>query len=221
MSHDDTHDEQVRRLLADARHTDPLPDDVADRLDGVLADLRADRPLRPAVTDLAAARRRRRARTLLVAAAAVVVVGLGVDQLRDLGTGSDGSDSPASSSAGDAEAGGAAERDNAGTDDQSSGFAADAPGAAELQGERVDADEFGEKALRLRAQRRAGAMQYLTSAKAQCVGRGAGAGDAVPIRYDGDPAVLVYRTPRGDTQVVDLYVCGRDGVVRTITLPAP
>ena len=32
-------EEQVRRLLADARHTEPMPDDVAARLDGVLADL--------------------------------------------------------------------------------------------------------------------------------------------------------------------------------------
>jgi hypothetical protein len=57
--------------------------------------------------------------------------------------------------------------------------------------------------------------------RSRCTGRDAGAGDAVPIRYDGSPAVLVYRAPRGDTQVVDLYICGRDEVARSITLPAP
>jgi hypothetical protein len=31
--------EEVRRLLADARHVDPMPDDVVDRLDQVLAGL--------------------------------------------------------------------------------------------------------------------------------------------------------------------------------------
>ena len=33
--------EAVRRLLADARHTGPMPDDVADRMDAVLTDLAA------------------------------------------------------------------------------------------------------------------------------------------------------------------------------------
>ena len=70
--------ETVRRLLADARHAEPMPDDVVDRLDRVLAGLAAGSPdeLEPppaaaAVVSLAS-RRRRRAATLLVAAAAVV-----------------------------------------------------------------------------------------------------------------------------------------------------
>ncbi|WP_459970081.1 hypothetical protein [Nocardioides pyridinolyticus] len=216
MSHDDPTDEQVRRLLADARHTEPVPSDVAERLDGVLADLRADRPLRPAVTDLAAARRRRRVRTMLIAAAAVVVVGLGVDQLRGMET--SGSDSSSSDSAGGV-AGPAAEeleRDERPVDE----FGAQFDGT-DLNGARVEADDFGRKALRLRVQRSAGAMQYLTAAKSPCTGGDAGAGDAVRIRYGGSPAVLVYRAPRGDTQIVDLYICGRDGIARTITLPAP
>ena len=34
--------EEVRRLLADARHAGPMPDDVVDRLDQVLAGLATD-----------------------------------------------------------------------------------------------------------------------------------------------------------------------------------
>ena len=219
-------DEQVRRLLADARHTDPLPPDVAERLDGVLADLRADRPLRPTVTDLAAARRRRRARTMLLAAAAVVVVGIGIGQLNGGGAGDDEADS--ATSAGSADAGGSAatEREQSeATDGLLGGDAEEAPEPTSEVAGRVTSENFGAKALRLRQQRAvldrdqdSAAFEY--QAKARCIRGDAGAGATVPIRYDGSPAVLVYRTPRGDTQVVDLYVCGRDGVVRTITLPA-
>jgi hypothetical protein len=91
-------DETIRRLLAQARHDEPLPPAVAERLDGVLADLVAERATaaagptsdpvavearddRPAeVVDLSA-RRRRRLGTLVAAAAAVVVAGIGVGQL--------------------------------------------------------------------------------------------------------------------------------------------
>lgn len=82
----------VRRLLAEARHDEPVPPAVAARLDATLAGLRAERPSaapspmpplapRPggddAPIDLAARRRRRRGSVLLAAAAAVVVVGVG------------------------------------------------------------------------------------------------------------------------------------------------
>ncbi|MDR6174261.1 hypothetical protein QE364_000758 [Nocardioides zeae] len=82
----------VRRLLAEARHDEPVPPAVAARLDATLAGLRAERggstapvappalPPRPggdAPIDLAAQRRRRRGSLLLAAAAAVVVVGVG------------------------------------------------------------------------------------------------------------------------------------------------
>ena len=37
-------DDALRRLLADARHTEPIPVDVASRLDDVLAGLAAPTP---------------------------------------------------------------------------------------------------------------------------------------------------------------------------------
>ncbi|MBS44528.1 MAG: hypothetical protein CMH83_15460 [Nocardioides sp.] len=74
-------------MLADARHDQPLPDDVAARLDAVLERLGEEEPDRSGGTVTHLAARRRAARGLLLAAAAVVVVGVGVGQL--VGTGSD------------------------------------------------------------------------------------------------------------------------------------
>lgn len=84
----------VRRLLAQSRHEDPIPDDVAARLDDVLGRLVSDEgvddlevfedgpaPVTP-VTPLAGVRQRRRtAGRLLLAAAAIVVGGVTVGQV--------------------------------------------------------------------------------------------------------------------------------------------
>src|SRR4051812_14456517 len=83
--------EEVRRLLAEARHTEPMPDDVVARMDQVISGLRqtsagsersADYvPADPDATVVPlAAHRRRRAAGLLVAAAAIVVGGVVVAQ---------------------------------------------------------------------------------------------------------------------------------------------
>ena len=84
---------RLRRLLARARHDERLPDDVATRLDDVLARLEAgelDEAPVAAVHELAA-RRRRRVASVLIAAAAVVVLGVGLGQVVD-GLGTAGSD---------------------------------------------------------------------------------------------------------------------------------
>ena len=82
----------MRRLLAEARHDEPIPAEVADRLDRVLAGLARDEPGAPGVApvvDLAARRRRRNAAALLAGAAAVIVAGFGVGQVIDVGSDSD------------------------------------------------------------------------------------------------------------------------------------
>lgn len=76
-------EERVRRLLADARHTEPMPADVVARLDAVLAELTSEGG--SAATDASvaepeapvslAARRRRNFTGLLVAAAVVALIG--------------------------------------------------------------------------------------------------------------------------------------------------
>lgn len=90
-------DPEVRALLADARVTEPMPTDVAARIDDVLAELAAQRTregsvadgIRTSVTDLTAARQRRRRRTWWTAAAAAVVVVAGGVALPDVLTDDD------------------------------------------------------------------------------------------------------------------------------------
>ncbi len=86
-------DARIRRLLAEARHTEPMPGDVVARLDRVLAGLAEERKERLAPVVELASRRRRTAASLLVAAAAVVVVGVGISRvLPDHGVVSSGGD---------------------------------------------------------------------------------------------------------------------------------
>jgi len=78
--------EAVRRLLAGARHDDGIPDDVAARLDAVIADLAAQRGEAPATSEPTREAdviplRRRRWPQVLVAAAAVTVFGFGTVQI--------------------------------------------------------------------------------------------------------------------------------------------
>ena len=56
---------------------------------------------------------------------------------------------------------------------------------------------------------------------ATCPATGWGRGVLVPVRYDGDAGALVFRPVRGDTRVVDLFLCGTEDPKRSITLPAP
>src|SRR4051794_41919704 len=72
---------EVRRLLADARHDEPIPDQVGERLDRVLAGLGRDEPGSPGVApvvDLAARRRRRNAAAVLAGAAAGIGAGVAI-----------------------------------------------------------------------------------------------------------------------------------------------
>jgi hypothetical protein len=245
-------EEQVRRLLADARHTQPVPDDVAARLDAVLADLRDEDPAAPVpVTvvqrpaDLAAARRRRRnVRSWLVAAAAVVVVGIGVNQVAHLDVSADDSGGSADTSAVAGAAGGGDEPQSGRADAQEpTDGAQDYDSALSRAPVRLDPDRFGAQVTRLRdadLARVTGTASLSGSGsastdkplpeaqddvhdayKATCPTTGWGHGRAVPVRYGGRPGVLVFRPVRGDTQVVDLFLCGSDHTERSITLPAP
>ncbi len=235
-------EEQVRRLLAEARHDEPMPADVAGRLDGVLADLRAERPVRPVVADLAAARRRRRAGALLVAAAAVVVAGVGLDQLRGGGqadstaggSASVAEDAPPSPPRTSAEAGSDANGTNDTNDSVDGGGAAALVPLPSGHLVRLDEDRFARQVDRIRQRlvlsRSAGELdsqsatagqRYELDTRPRCSVADVGAGQLVPVRYAGTPGVLVYRKVTGDSQVVDLFLCGRDGPGRSVTLPAP
>jgi hypothetical protein len=219
---------EVRRLLADARHTDPMPDEVAARLDRVLGDLAAEPGRRAPVTQLAT--RRRRVASLLVAAAAVVVVGIGIGQVVQTGAGEgdSASEAPAAGSADEGSQDGLA-------GGQSEGFDAGADAEPELGGLPQTGKLYrlrpAELSADLRRLQRTVASDGLVDADREppayrvagkaCESDAWGAGTFVLVRYGKVPAVLVLRRPLGDTQVAEVFLCGSTEPVRSLTLPAP
>lgn len=229
---DEPEDDAVRRLLADVRHTDPVPADVAARLDAVIRGLaQEDEDLAPVVA--LPRHRRRAAAALLAAAAAIVVGGVSLASLEHRGG------TPASTAGAAAETSGDRSADSSGQSFSSSdspsaaagsagsGTGSDTGGAATPQAERaqpvrVRAHHFATDAARARegAQTKGGTPdRRLTSEFATCRAGSLGAGVRLPASYHGSKAVLVYRAPAGGSQVVDLYLCGDRSPVRTTTLP--
>jgi hypothetical protein len=232
MSDRDEHDQtltpeqeaQLRRLLAEARHTDPMPADVVARLDRVLDGL-ADEPARAAKV-VRLADRRRTATRLLVAAAAVVVLGVGGSQVVD-GLGSAGMDAMTGS-----------EEEPAADEDLVEG--GNAPEATNGEGAprdndlqrfvaKVRPDSFADDATALRdlvpssdsAYQQSGSAVDEELAGDVCPTGAWGTGRYVAVRYAGDPGWIVFRRPQGDTQVADLFLCGSELARRSLTLPYP
>jgi hypothetical protein len=224
--------EQVRRLLAEARHTEPMPDDVAARMDDVLAGLRnapaaaseaaaseqapAEKPSRTVVS--LASRRRRRAAGWLVAAAALVVGGVTLSQHLP-----ESPNSSASSAGGAADQAPTAHAEAGKTGPRDlEGRVPKALREAQAQGVVVRPHRFAVDALAgrrlLQKTPRASQNLFLSSA---CAAVPAGDGQVLGVTYQGARAALIYRPPADDSQVVDLYLCGRREVVRSTTLPAP
>jgi hypothetical protein len=216
-------EERVRRLLAEARVDAPIPEDVAARLERVLAQLGEGEPGPDAHVVALASRRRRKVTALLVAATAVVAVGVGIGQVVPR---AEQSDSSASSDAG---AGGGNADDLEGTAPdatvkrdaalfdlvdgvprvRATRFADDVARVAELRTTK-DADGSG----------RPGALQgeAESTAPVVCDPAAWGRGRLQVVRYDGQAAVLAFRPPMGDAQVVDLLQCGTGEVLRSVTL---
>ena len=240
---DPQHTERVRRMLAEVRHTEPMPDDVAARLDAVLAGLASPaaeqtegsgRSADPAAV-VPLADRRRRAGGLLLAAAAVVVAGVAVGQVMT-GAGGDSESAGVADTAleaperGTAHEGGAEDRDpGAGAVVQSQRSLADVPDL------RVRPGLFARDARRVRdtaavavsqstgddtEERDAPGEEFQDQnfSRFGCEPGLWGGGRYVPVAYGRASAWLVLRAPRGDTQVVDLFVCGEDTPERSTTL---
>jgi hypothetical protein len=229
-------EETVRRLLAEARHDDPVPAEVADRLDRVLADLSgtASSPSSPSapVVDLATRRRRRNAGGLLVAAAAVIVGGFFVGQVIDVG-GSDSADDDSSAGSSverESRAGGAANDSDDGTAGGAGDQAApEAPTAQpleltsqnlardlqrQLKGKAADAHPVPDApALSLSD----GGAFACASAPPEAYGRG----KFFAAFYDGMPTVLALRPAEGDTQEAQVLECGTGTPLQSVTVPAP
>lgn len=241
----DDRESEVRRLLEDARHEEPVPTDVAARLDRVLAQLAAGDGAGPSAVTALAVRRRRRVAGLLAAAAAVAVVGVGLGQVVPWGTGggADSSESAGGAVSGQMDQFSAADRDEAqdGASANQDGVDSPTPEASALSGGsvaaesptdratlahpsgplvRVRADRFPTDALRARHRLDAGRTENRHDHGLDCAPADWGPGTAVAVRYGGQPHVLVFRAPAGDTQVVDLLRCGTGEILRSTTLPA-
>ena len=220
----------VRQLLAEARHDVPIPTEVADRLDTVLAGLTRDEPGSPGVApviDLAARRRRRNAAAVLAGAAAVIVAGFAIGQVIDVG--SNDSDS---STAADANSSREGPGDDSADDAGGSGTLGESPESAP----QVTA---GQAPLILSSKHLARdlddqLMDYSASsdsvrnppgpayASVGCTPPPApskfGLGDFFPALYDDMPAVLALRPPADGTQRADVLACVTAKVLASTTI---
>ncbi|HEY0891329.1 MAG TPA: hypothetical protein VGE38_17140 [Nocardioides sp.] len=226
-------DELVRRLLAEARHDEPMPADVADRLDAVLAELGAERSEGepdPAVSSLAARRATRgRAwtRVGLVAAAAAVVGGVAVGQFLTT------SSPDASQSSTDGSAGGSVREDSL----TEGGSLAVDPRLADAYSEQgwrpvssqrlaadvralvaglppADADSGSDSGSDSRSN--SGSPGALLDLRAACAPAAWGPGELVPVMLDGTPAVLAVRPPDGSQRRADLLACGTGELLASV-----
>ncbi len=220
----------VRNLLAEARHDVPIPSEVADRLDTVLAGLSRDEPGAPGVApvlDLAARRRRRNAAGVLAGAAAVIVAGFVGAQVIDVSS-DDGDD--ATSTAADADREGPAKDNNA----DAGGDGLESPG--EESAPQATADQFP---LILRSEHLASDVEdqllnYETaSGSVRAPGYAAldtvgcspgpasskfGAGELFPALFDGTPAVLALRPPADGVQLADVLACDTAASLASVSI---
>ena len=228
MSHDQPHpdDERVSRLLADARHTEPLPPEVAARLDRTLEGLAEERrtPARSVapVVDLAA-RRRRRLATGLVAAAAVVALGVSLPQV-DLGGGSDSESAGSADTAASEREGGSVGREFA-SSEADSGGGADAGDPTTGEAAEPNAPMATPAEVRPESFKKdVAAARDLATDDAQappCGEPPAGAGQVVPVRYADREGYLVFGVTEGGRQEVTLYLCPGGELARRAVVPAP
>lgn len=208
---EDVTEEGVRRLLVSAARPQPaVPAEVVARLDGVLADLVALRAEEeaPAPSAVSLDSRRRRWPQVLVAAATVSVLGLGIgivvrdggmmaaqEDAASAGSGAESADRPETLSEKGAGAPEAADKDTQG----SSGLSRTAVLRLRSSSLALDLQRVEDFALAVPAGARWSAA---------CVRPGTTEGDEwLPVRLDGEPAVLVLREPSGDRRRADVYTC--------------
>ena len=221
---DPAHDEDaVRRLLAEARHDEPLPPEVAERLDTLLGRLVEVRSAETGVTSLGA-RRQRRKGLLLLAAAAAVVAGIVVPTVNQLGSRSGSNSATSADSAAQAPS---SSSSSTSREEQAAGGSADdsaaslaAPQAAVLALTSAGFDAEVRAALTAVAQGRS----QLAAPSGSSVPAGgcqppADAYATVPVTYDGSPGNLVLAPPEDGRQQADLVLCGDVAAARRVDVP--
>jgi hypothetical protein len=221
---DEAEQAEVSRLLAAVsgpRSAEPLPPEVATRLDEVLAGLVAERASTPAgVTDLSS-RRRRRWPALLAAAAAVSVVGLGVGNVLDQGGAdmgavtADGGSAPETLESADGAGAAAGEEAPQATTDRkpvedsaelSQPLDGTVASLADLP--RLRRDSLTVDVQRIEDFGLDGNSRAQSAPRRACVQPELGDGDDwVSVRLDGDPAVLVLRAPDDGRRTAEVFGC--------------
>lgn len=226
---------EVRRLLAEARHDEPIPVEVGDRLDRVLAGLSRDEPGPPGVApvvDLAARRRRRNAAALLAGAAAVIVAGFGIGQVIDVGGTSSGDDAagsaqaPADRESQQLDSGGDSAADSGGTEGEEAPSAntavPDLPPPLVLSSDNLGQDVTRQlKRSATGAAEQAGPDDFSAYGCAPPAAGKYSLGELFPALYDGEPAILVLRPATGDTRRAVVLACGTADELDSATIPAP
>ena len=219
----------VRQLLAEARHDEPIPTDVADRLDTVLAGLTRDQPGAPGVApviDLAARRRRRNAAAVLAGAAAVIVAGFTMAQVIEVDS-NDAGDSATSADAG-------ADRDGAAKDQQAerapqaapgdlSSTATDEVGVLHLSSKHLERDLNEQLAgytytADQQPEEEAGSAYASVGCTPPQTANEFGLGDLFPALYDDTPAVLALRPPADGRQQADVLDCDTAQLLASVTV---
>lgn len=223
--------EAVRRLLAGARHDEPMPAEVVDRLDAVLADLKAESagsadvsqapastspvdnvtPLR-AATERSSSEPPRRSKLpqLFLAAAAVAAIGFGVTQILPTGEGDGDSGAGDTSFSSD-------QAPDAGSSDADREEGAPSMGAQPP----TDAEKDQQYSAPARERQLLDRVELpglaplpqgeLAARRTTLDGCGPESLDQgqrkVPATYQGDPAVVVFVAHEDGTRTAELYLC--------------
>lgn len=240
-------EEAVRRRLAAARHDQPMPADVASRMDDVIAGLAAERAgaphaTTPAATDASPGSSsssgelatvtplRRRWPQVLLAAAAVAAIGVGVTQVLPTDSGDDSSvDAGGSNSELDRDESFAEAPPESGGEEPPADAA---PSEAPASGEdhySAQLDRLAEDYLPQLSQLPGVTADKDSRAELRAQ-RAAGCGPAtlpagatpISVLYGGREALVVFG-PVADPQLVSIYVCDSEQPrtpVETVELPA-
>jgi hypothetical protein len=219
--------DDLRALLAEARVVEPVPDDVAARLDATLASLRAEWAASAPVVPL-----RRRLGPILAAAAAVIVVvggGFGITQTLHQSSGQDSRHATAADKASSADAGADAGGSTTGSAAApvlaftTSGFAREVAGlgAARLTGLPGTTATAGDSVSRAPAPTH-GESPYEAAAPQgarSCAGPALPGTRSIPIILDGHPAALVVHPVSAGRELVEAWSCDGTERLASTTLP--